>query len=67
MFWNLSLSSKGPFWSEKINSYEVKRVLDFTRFSKQNLWNKKSLKVTQKLVKYDPGNKSLKKIFNTIK
>lgn len=67
VFWNLSLSSKGPFWSEKINSYEVKRVLDFTRFSKQNLWNKKSLKVTQKLVKYDPGNKSLKKIFNTIK
>ena len=51
----------GPFWSEKINSYEVKRVLDFTRFSKQKLWHKKSSKVKQKLIKYDPGNKSLKK------
>ena len=67
VFWNLRLSPNGPFWSEKINSYEVKRVLDFTRFSKQKLWHKKSSKVKQKLIKYDPGNKSLKKIFNTIK
>ena len=34
--------------------------------TKKNKWNKYNKKIIQKLISYDPGNKSLKKIISKI-
>ena len=59
--WNENLNSKGIFWTDENNYKEFKRVFEFVIKGSEKKWIKLRKK-HQKIMTYDNGNKTFKKI-----
>ena len=59
-------SSNGPFWSSIFNNEILENYINKILSYDELTWKKKIEENIGDLVKYDPGNASLKKILNNL-
>ena len=61
IFFNLRMTAKGVFWSDKVTFKEIKRVLDFVTKCGDRTWKNKTNKLIKKIMHYNSDNNKLKK------
>ena len=58
---NLRMTAKGVFWSDKVTFKEIKKLLDFVTKCSDRTWKNKTYKLIKKIMHYNSDNNKLKK------
>jgi len=60
--WPLNLTSRGDFWSNKINDSEFNRLMDFLITTPNDEWSAKFFDIKTELMQYDFSNPFLREV-----
>ena len=66
LFWPAKISDRGEFWTNSMNETEVKRVLNYALFAKEEDWNNSIKKVIPSLINFDADNSIFVKLLNKL-